>query len=167
MQNEKILTLKLELTRRQTVFILASALCCWHPGPLGSETLTLTTYYPAPYGAYVSLLTTAQTLLARDTGKVGIGTITPAAKLHVMGEDGSNLSQAFYSGGSGGMGLTVTNAGNVGIGTPAPSARLHIAGGSIRFSGGPPGGAALCINGRGDLSRCVSPVDELGGCSCL
>ena len=45
----------------------------WRPGFLGSETLTITSYYPAPYGGYARILTTGDTLLARDTGKVGIG----------------------------------------------------------------------------------------------
>ncbi len=50
-----------------------------------SETVTITTYYPAPYGAYVSILTTRDTWLARDTGNVGIGTTNPQAKLDVAG----------------------------------------------------------------------------------
>lgn len=45
---------------------------------IGSETLTLTTTYPAPVGIYRSMITTgtggANTLLARDGGNVGIGT---------------------------------------------------------------------------------------------
>lgn len=52
---------------------------------MGAETFTMTTYYPAPYGGYASLLTTGQTLLARDGGKVGIGTSNPAALLDVAG----------------------------------------------------------------------------------
>lgn len=41
-----------------------------------AETITITTYYPAPYGAYNELTTTGNTYLARDSGKVGIGTGT-------------------------------------------------------------------------------------------
>lgn len=166
MERENILRISLELTRRQALFILTALLICWKPGPLGSETLTITTYYPAPYGAYSSLLTTDQTLLARDAGNVGVGTPFPTAKLQIMGENGSNDKQALYAGGAGGIGLVVTNAGNVGIGVPSPSARLHIAG-TIKFSGGPPGPAALCINAAGVLSRCVSAVDALGACTCM
>lgn len=50
-----------------------------------SETLQITTYYPAPYGAYVSILTTGDTWLARDWGNVGIGTASPGQKLDVFG----------------------------------------------------------------------------------
>lgn len=52
---------------------------------LGSETLQITTYYPAPYGGYARLLTTDMTLLARDSGNVGIGMPNPQKKLDVNG----------------------------------------------------------------------------------
>lgn len=55
------------------------------PLALSSETVTMTTYYPAPYGGYATILTTGNTYLARDGGNVGIGTGTPAAKLDVAG----------------------------------------------------------------------------------
>ncbi len=73
MDNEKIVTFQLQLTRRKAWLLLTAFFICWHPGFLGSETLTLTTYYPAPYGGYASLLTTGKTLLARDVGNVLIG----------------------------------------------------------------------------------------------
>ncbi|MEK7721109.1 MAG: hypothetical protein AAB359_01825, partial [Elusimicrobiota bacterium] len=82
----------------------------------GSETLTLTTYYPAPYGGYVSLLTTGQTVLARDSGSVGIGVANPSGKLQVSGGDA-----IFY--------------GNVGIGTAIPGAALHVVG-SVKIEDG-------------------------------
>jgi len=44
------------------VFIFIS----FYPHILGSETLQITTYYPAPYGGYARLLTTDETALARD-----------------------------------------------------------------------------------------------------
>lgn len=42
-------------------------------GLIESETLQITTYYPAPYGAYLSILTTSNTFLARDGGNVAVG----------------------------------------------------------------------------------------------
>ena len=57
------------------------------PAQAGNETLTLETYYPAPYGIYNEFTTTGQTLLATEGGKVGIGTTTPVAKLHLMGDN--------------------------------------------------------------------------------
>jgi hypothetical protein len=79
------ISFKISFDRRQLTVFLAFLLLAWHPGFLGSETLTLTTYYPAPYGGYVSLLTTNQTLLARDGGNVGIQTQSPGSVLHVNG----------------------------------------------------------------------------------
>ncbi len=57
-------------------------------GELNSESVTLSTYYPAPSGVYTNMITTGNTFLARDGGagtRVGIGTIAPGAKLAVSG----------------------------------------------------------------------------------
>ncbi len=50
-----------------------------------AEEITLTTYYPAPYGAYEELTTTANTYLATTSGNVGIGTDAPVQTLDVVG----------------------------------------------------------------------------------
>lgn len=49
------------------------------------ESLTLETYYPAPYGIYSELTATGKTLLATERDNVGIGTTSPnaKAKLHI------------------------------------------------------------------------------------
>ncbi len=49
------------------------------------ESITLDTYYPAPTGIYTNMITTQQTILARDGGSVGIGTMRPQAELDVSG----------------------------------------------------------------------------------
>lgn len=55
--------------------------------PLMPETLTMTSYYPAPLGVYNKLTSTGKTVLARDGGSVGIGTGTedpsPTAALEI------------------------------------------------------------------------------------
>lgn len=72
--------------RKNLLPLLVLFFLCWHPGYIGSESLTLTTYYPAPYGGYVSILTTGQTILARDgASTVAVGSISPTEKLHVSG----------------------------------------------------------------------------------
>jgi hypothetical protein len=77
----KELNIRISISRRGALALLSMFFLCWHPGFIGSETLQLTTYYPAPYGGYVSLLASggtpvapANTLLVRDAGRLGIGT---------------------------------------------------------------------------------------------
>ncbi len=79
------LNINLTFGRKSVFLLLVLFFLCWRPGFIGSENLTLTTYYPAPYGGYVSILTTGQTQLARNAGSVLIGTGVAAAKFHVVG----------------------------------------------------------------------------------
>jgi len=81
----KEIKVSFSLNRRGALLLLSAFFICWHPGFIGSETLNLTTYYPAPYGGYVSILTTGDTKLSRDTGRLAVGNITPTEKLHVAG----------------------------------------------------------------------------------
>ncbi len=77
----------IRLARRTIQGTLAAAMVLAAAAELGSEAVTLTTYYPAPSGVYTQMITTGNTFLARDGAafKVGIGTILPAAKLDVTG----------------------------------------------------------------------------------
>lgn len=85
MGTKDMLTMRFRVTKARVTLLLAFAFLVWHPGFIGSETLQMTTYYPAPYGGYVSILTTNQTVLARDAGRVGIGTAGPVDKLGISG----------------------------------------------------------------------------------
>ena len=51
-----------------------------------ADEVTITTYYPAPYGVYKEFKTTGDTSLATDSGSVGIGTDSPDGVLGVNGE---------------------------------------------------------------------------------
>lgn len=53
-------------------FFLIGLMAAW-PRPLGGDTLTLTTYYPAPSGKYSKLNTSGITTLAKNRGVVVIG----------------------------------------------------------------------------------------------
>ncbi len=88
-----------------------------------AEEITLTTYYPAPYGEYQNLYV---------SGNVGIGTTSPVALLDVYGT--SNKIRMSYNA-SNYVDLSVDSAGrlgimngNVGIGTTNPTATLHVNG---------------------------------------
>lgn len=89
---------------------LAAALLLLSAGELGSENVTLTTYYPAPSGMYTQMVVTGKTILARDGNRVGIGTDTPQEKLDL----GNNWMTPSYD---------VTANTNVGITwyTPSPT----------------------------------------------
>ncbi|MFC1521345.1 hypothetical protein ACFL6Y_02940 [Elusimicrobiota bacterium] len=50
-----------------------------------AERLTITSYYPSPYGVYKELRSTQSSYLAANSGNVGIGTTNPQAKLDVAG----------------------------------------------------------------------------------
>jgi len=66
-------TITVKFKKGKILFLPAFLFFAWRPGPLCAETLVLTTYYPAPYGGYVSILTTGRTALARDAEYVTIG----------------------------------------------------------------------------------------------
>lgn len=71
---------------------LVAAMLLAAVGDLNSESVTLSTYYPAPSGVYTNMITTGHTYMARDPltvwpfeSRVGIGTISPTQKLTVVG----------------------------------------------------------------------------------
>lgn len=68
---------RLTFSRRQLKAAAALGLLVALAYGLRSDTLKLSTYYPAPSGVYKKIITTAQTVLARDGGNVGIGTTSP------------------------------------------------------------------------------------------
>ncbi|MBI4061557.1 MAG: hypothetical protein HY403_09015 [Elusimicrobia bacterium] len=60
------------LPRALAVFFLSSIFAA----PLASESVTLTTYYPAPSGVYQQMITTGATYLARDGNSVHVGSLS-------------------------------------------------------------------------------------------
>lgn len=82
----------------------------------GQENYTLTTYYPSPSGVYKRMLTTADTILARDGGKVGIGLGKAIAPQQVLSVGGSvNIDQASGNKGAVNPGLTFGSGSGEGI----------------------------------------------------
>lgn len=77
--------LDFRLGRSSLRWLLCGAMVLAAAPELGSESVTLTTYYPAPSGIYTQMITTNNTYLSRDSGNVGIGTTSPGQKLDVRG----------------------------------------------------------------------------------
>lgn len=102
--------------------MLALALMLIGADELVSETVTLTTYYPAPSGVYVNMITTNNTWLARDSS-------TNSGYLNI----GSNAAAGNQGTGAGNTRLIVMN-GNVGIGQATPTQKLEVAG-IVKLSG--------------------------------
>ncbi len=58
--------------------LLAACMIAGVATEVASESVTLTTYYPAPSGVYTQMITTSNTYLARDGGSVGRSGPTPS-----------------------------------------------------------------------------------------
>jgi hypothetical protein len=88
---------------------------------LDSESVTLSTYYPAPSGVYTNMITTQNTFLARDGGSLSVGTATPigGAKVTValgsiagtFGLTPSYVNWNAYGTGAGGAAIYNSNEG--------------------------------------------------------
>ncbi len=76
-QKEKTLKIEISIGQRGAVLLVAGLLILLLPIIPTTESLTLTTYYPAPYGAYRELRATESAFLAYSGGQVGIGTTNP------------------------------------------------------------------------------------------
>ena len=119
-----------------------------------AETITLSTYYPAPYGVYKEFETKGKTDLAVDESGVGVGQAWPSdgEKLDVAGNiklndklifvDKKNASinytdskMKFLTGGENTR-MVILADGNIGIGTEAPVAALEVDSGPIKATGG-------------------------------
>lgn len=78
----------------------AGLMLCAMSGELAPESVSLSTYFPAPSGVYSQMITTGSTYLARDgANAVGIGTtnLVSGAKLRVAGQsvmEGGTLLEA-------------------------------------------------------------------------
>jgi len=124
-------------------------------GTTASSTLTLESTSGAGTTDSIIFKTGSQStaMTINTSGNVGIGTTSPTAKLHVLGNNGTNGTSAFFSISSAVSGIAIVNngtiggiqgqttptgtntdisinanGGNVGIGTTSPNSRLQVTG---------------------------------------
>ena len=139
---------------------LAALLLSILANDLGSESVTMTTYYPAPSGVYNRMITTGDTYLARDPGgRVSIGMNNLIDTLTVGGNgtiaadpvngnpdfiwrrNGSLLWQGLTANGTNNLwflfglnsvpSLFLGSNGQIGVGTTLTDAKLTVSGGAI------------------------------------
>jgi len=174
------LNINIRITPRVVRWGMTALCLCLMAMAVSPESITLDTYYPAPTGIYTNMITTEQTLLARDTGNVGIGTTIPGtAKLEVHGP-GTGALDLWVSGrietggdGSGTGEVYLNSAQNMAIGE-VPNGNLGLMnGGGWNMQMTPSGNvgignstpqARLDVNGsiRANPSGC-SPVHYVPG----
>ena len=138
------LTVRFDLSfgTRSLRVLMASGMIFSAATEVASESVTLTTYYPAPSGVYAQMITTGNTYLARDAasngGRVGIGNAAPQYILDVTGTS-QITGDLFVSGGA------------LGVGTLTPG-----------FEPGPASvpGFTLDVNGTAFLGQIVTTGDN-------
>ena len=112
---------------------------------VASESVTLTTYYPAPSGVYAQMIVTGNTYLSRDAGYVQVGAMpalptVPGSAFNVNG--GATIGSAYDLAGYAAPANGMVVQGLVGIGTTNPVSALDVASGAIsvgQSAGAPPG----------------------------
>lgn len=109
MKHEEI-TIKLKLSAKYIFAAIALALFVWRPAILESSSITMTSYYPAPYGGYNQLLTTGQSFLG-DSGEYGKVNAKPGKEntAVMLGRNGGRVCVGSSTAGSS---LCSTNSGS-------------------------------------------------------
>lgn len=162
---------------------------------LESESVTLSTYYPAPSGVYTNMITTGNTYLARELGpsptydpsyyKVGIGVTNPETKVELIQNSALKVGSALLS--SGGNYVHLANNewynGSSWIGTPSASpaagALFQISGQTFNFythtaATNPSHTLSMALDAAGNLTvvgqisrvDSVNPIVSRQGTSC-
>lgn len=109
----------LTLNRGSAMWLLAGLFLVAGPLELGSETVTLQTYYPAPYGIYTQLRTMNLTTLAETGGSVAIGGNSAAGNLLRVVLTGGKTAR--FDGGD-----VLMTGGRLAVGTAGPDSTFDL-----------------------------------------
>ncbi len=154
--------LDIRLTPRVFKSALAILLISGLAQELASESVTLTTYYPAPSGVYTQMITTSNTFLARDGGNVSIQTTQAGSRLNVNGN--ASIGNGYTATAAPANGMLVQ--GSVGIGNNAPKSMLDVTGGvSIGTYGGVTAAPANSLIVSGNIGAGIATPGSAGAAS--
>lgn len=126
--------LDLRLGARSARWAMIGAMLFALAPELASESVTLTTYYPAPSGVYTQMIATGNTYSARDAGFLDVGTATTPNAAVKMSVNGVAI-----------FGTSAVNA----AAAPAPAGtEVMVNGGNLSVQGSGGGNINLFVNGR-------------------
>ncbi|MEK7232741.1 MAG: hypothetical protein AAB268_02915 [Elusimicrobiota bacterium] len=100
-------------------------------GELNSESVVLTTYYPAPSGVYTSMITTGSTILARNSNSVVINSLgtAPVSNANLkLGVNGGVAVGSYWNQTAPTPANGLIVSGRVGVGIATPATALHVVG---------------------------------------
>ncbi len=86
--------------KRYAVLVFCALSLVFVATVLAQENITITTYYPSPYGSYNQLTTYNTTYLAVTSGNVGIGAASAAYKLEIAGGDVNTTAGGYRDSGA-------------------------------------------------------------------
>jgi len=105
---EHSLRLEIRYDSRMIRLALSAAMLFAVAAEVASESVTLTTYYPAPSGVYAQMITTDRTDLAKTGGTVTVGAAdaTPKVKINITQNNALQVGTAYVSSGGNMMNLS-------------------------------------------------------------
>ena len=116
-----------------------------------AEQITITTYYPSPYGSYYDLYI---------ANNVGIGTSSPSGKLEVRAGASESTDPLVIGKGSNTYVFVRNSDGNVGIGVTNPAYKLEVSG-DVRATG-----VFRSSDGSSGITQTLTVRDSGGAADC-
>ena len=151
------------------LFLFLSLLIINYGILFAAEEITITTYYPSPYGSYNELGTNK---FAVDINRVAV-----ASEFAAMQNGDTHIGRSLIIGAGGGSGFaydetavtadgTLLVKGDVGIGTETPGEKLEV-NGKIKINTGGLANRAVCWKPDNTLGYCSDDLTPSGVCTCI